>query len=386
MSDQVSTLYVRFFTFCFAAFSLGIGAQQILLCLLFLVGLGQALIGKHRFASAYQGIHSAGIFFAVMLAVVLAHQWMTGFEQRARFHWAFVVMWAISIPLVSCVNWRLVHRALVVVSLPGLIFSLFTLMEPAEFQWALKIESFSMYPRAYGFVSNPITNAEGLVVIAGWTLARLESMGLKERRWMRAHLVISVAIIVLSRVRAGVVGFVAILILHAMFNPRHRKAIGLGILITLAGFAITLPIFGFNSASINERMVLTQHSLELWFNHFWLGIGPDNYAKYPIPETGLTGHAHNTLLGVATEYGLFGLLAFLWFLFHMGKRILALFSTYRLYRGPLPWVTKALCYAFCSFIVFGLFDYNLGDTELLILHGYHWAIALRIPLKHEPLE
>ncbi len=387
MSDQVSAHYVRFFYVCFASFSLGIAIQQIMLCLLILLGLGLSIISSNKFGSSYNGIQSAGLFMGVMLAMILAHQWLSDFEQPASIHWAFVVLWAVNIALIRQVNWVTLHRILILISIPGLLYSFHLLMEPAEFMWALKIESFSMYPRAYGLVSNPITNAEGLVVIAGWTLARLgNGVRGKERKWLIVHIVVSALIITLSRVRAGVIGFALILVVHAILHPKYRKNMMWGLAALLLAFLITIPIFGFNLASIEERVQLTKHSLYILKSHFWLGIGADQFDLFTSPFTTTPAHPHNTLLAVITELGIFGLLAFLWLMFHIARRLLSLSTTYRLSKDSLSWVTTALAYSFCSFIVFGLFDFNFGDSELLIFHGYHWALAFRIPLKHEALE
>ena len=132
MSERTMKLYVRFFYASFASFSFGIATQQIMMSLLIILGTGLTVAGYQRFASAYSGIQSACIFLGIMLALVITHQFLTDFQDQARFHWAFVVLWSVSIPLVRQINWSTLHRILVIVSVPGLLFSMYTLLEPAE--------------------------------------------------------------------------------------------------------------------------------------------------------------------------------------------------------------------------------------------------------------
>lgn len=110
--------------------------------------------------------------------------------------------------------------------------------------------------------------------------------------------------------------------------------------------------------------------------HPWLGLGPEQVGKQftrfippsvprPLPR-GWYGHLHNIYLQYAAERGVFGLLAILWLI---GR---AAFDFLRYLRLPkLNPHVKAILHGAIAVIVAvlaeGLFEYNLGDSEVLTM-------------------
>ena len=375
----------------FAGFSLGIALQQSLLFLFALVQIGFAVFRGAKPASLFGSGRRAAVGLALLLllsAVVANNSYPSG--DPTRIHWALMVFWVIPFALVDEIQWDSLHRMLLWVSVPGLVVSLAWLLQPDEIAYSLKV-GFSHFPRAKGLVSNQITNAEGLVVFACWSLARLDSkLSPRERKWIWTHLILSIFIVAFSRVRSGIIGFAVLFFLHGMLTPHFRKRSLGAMFATLSLFAAVTSVFGFNIASLNERIVYIQGSLELFAQNPIFGIGPNKYNITLENGLRLVEHPHNTLLGIATEGGVLGLCGYLVFMAVLFFQLKALCQAHQASGGPLAWVTRALLYVFLIYHTFGLFDFNFADTELLILHSLHWALiaglAAKLRIPHPPVQ
>lgn len=368
---EMNLLYMAF-----AGFSLGIMLQQTFFILHMLVQIALALFVGNRLGRLYgDGRQWGFIFFAVLLATSAIAAVRFEAEEPARIHWAFTAFWAMSSVLVVRVDWVKLHRFVLAVSVPGMLYSIYWLIQPDEFKWALEV-GFGMYPRASGFLSNAITNSEGLVVIAAWTISRLQTdLSKRERNLLFVHLAVSVLIVLFSRVRSGVVGFFVLFAMLALASPRYRK-LALRALVAIGiVFGLTIAIFGFNTASIERRLLLMERAVALIELSPVVGIGPSRFKEMELANLDAPlSHPHNTLLGITAESGFLGLAAYLAFMGSLAWQLLALWRTHVREQTPLAWVVRALTFAFVLYWLFGLFDYNFADTELVILHGFQWSM------------
>ena len=360
----------------FASFFMGIFTLEV--SFFFLVLYNLVTVTRQRKWGETPSFLAAHLpWLLLMGCMLLSSLWAVASSDGAfDFPWALVALVLLSGEQIRRLDWNLVHRVLVIASLPGLFFSVYHLLQVDEILWAQKV-GYEMYPRASGFLSNPITHAEGLVVLFGWSLARLAGKLDRRERWLIvSQAVLAFLIILFSRVRAGLLGFTLLLLLHAWYSPRHRKTVavvgGLGLL----GLVPILSVFGFNIASLQGRRHLIHHGWQLFLQKPVLGIGPDRFSDYPDPITGLAAHPHNTMLGVLAESGLVGFLAFaacmIWIGIHLWRVVRQWDED-----GPWPWLPRALVSSFLVFWAMGLFDFNFGDTELLLLHGMFWGIVIR---------
>lgn len=371
---------IAIFLWCFASFSMGIIALEASLILLMLFRLLLALVYGQRVEALFgKGRRAALFFFGALILSAAISQFRTPLQQSTTIHWAFVAFWATSPSLLRRLDWAFLHRLLLIVSIPGMIFSIYWLLQPDEIAWALQ-KGFQMYPRAEGFVSNPITNAEGLVIIACWSLARLnQELTAKERNWIWTHLILSLLIVVFSRVRAGLMGFTFILLVNVLISYKNRKTLLLVWLAMAGTFFGTIYIFGFNSASIYKRLDLLQSNLRLFAAHPIFGVGP-NWLRDQNLENSPQMHPHNTLVGIATESGLVGLTTYLVLMGVLVWQLMGLRKRHHSPDDPLTWVVRALSGAFICYWIFGLFDYNFADTELLIFHSLQWSMVVSLTL------
>lgn len=375
----------------FAAMTLGILLQQILFSLFMLSVILSGLFTSMSSSDVFlRSRRWAGIFFAVVVSSALFAQIMRPTDASVKFHWAFVALWAISPLILQRLKFRHLHRTMLLISSFGLLYSCYWLLQPDEIAWALKV-GFSSYPRAEGFVSNPITHAETMLLLACWSLARLvqDDLATWERRLIGLHLLLTTLVIVFSRVRSGMLALVVLLFVYALMSPKIRRRASLAILLISVAAVAAFLWFGFNVASIEERSILIRRAIDMIQQHPLIGIGPDRFDEYFTSADKVTGHPHNTLLGVAVETGLIGLTAYLalmaslvWQLWQLRPSLegvqKALSRELPEHADQYAWVWFALTTAMITYWVFGLFDYNLVDTELLIAHGLHWSLITAI--------
>jgi len=379
---NLSSSRLVLFHLCFASFTAGILLQQSFHFLLFLVSMAAlfrtgwvpgTLLGRGKRAAA-------ALFAAIFLAALLA-QWRFQGHAEFGFHWALLAFWLVTPALVDKANWVLLHRLMMGLSVPGLIYSFYWMLRPDEIAWAME-KGFHMFPRAEGFVSNPITNAATLILIGSWSFARLTSKVARfEKGLIWSHLSLSILIVVVSRVRGGIVGFLFLFVAVALFSEKMRKrSLWMAPLVILM-FLGTWYFFGFNVASIQERLTLIANSWVLIKEYPLFGIGPDHFFSFVLDGGELLGHPHNTVIGITAETGFLGLVAYLSFMVAIGWALFRLYRAYRTDSGPMGWVTKSLILVYGSYWVIGLTDYNFADTELLLAHAFQFATAMILSLK-----
>ncbi len=370
----------------FGSFFMGIFTLQIVFFITVLWNMKTVVAEGDWQPRTWLKRNSASLTLWVFMIISAVYQQASGKGGHFDIHWALYACWLLTYRQVKDMNWSTLHRTLLWASTPGLIYSFYWLLRPEMIEWALGGEGrFSMYPRASGFLSNPITHAEALVVLLGWSLARLQSSpSVKEQRWIILHMAASLMIILGSRVRAGMLGFLALLLLHGLSSPKHRKLCLTMVGAMLVIFPITIMVFGFNTESITERWSLMLHSINLLKDNLLFGIGPDRFSLYPLPDApDISSHPHNTLLGVVTEMGLPGLAFFIGFMAVIAKKLYVLNSRSKEPGGAPAWVVRALIYNFGVFLLLGVFDYNFADTELLIFHGLSWGVITQLAARYE---
>lgn len=237
---------------------------------------------------------------------------------------------------------------------------------------------FGRCARAHGFFSIYMTLAG---VLGAVLLATLPRLGFADRpRWL-ARLVWLVSAIAfgLTFVRGAWLGFAAgLLVILALLR---RRAMVLGAVLVLAAGIFAVPgilarvetIADPADPNARERLFMIQTGLRLAAEHPLFGLGPGGvkraYPDYVPPEAvkRATGHLHNTPLQIVVERGLVGL--GLWLAIFVDFFVRAARVLRRLPRddeGARALVVGALS-AVAGFLVAGLFEYNFGDAEVLLV-------------------
>jgi O-antigen ligase len=129
-----------------------------------------------------------------------------------------------------------------------------------------------------------------------------------------------------------------------------------------------VSIFDLNDPTNRDRRAMLAVGAGMVRDHPVFGVGPEmverEYADYR-PDYGANQtnpHLHNVPVQIAAERGLPALLAWLWFVVVAGRDLVR-----RLWRRESPAVTGAGLAALVAMLTAGLFEYNFGDSEFLML-------------------
>lgn len=118
----------------------------------------------------------------------------------------------------------------------------------------------------------------------------------------------------------------------------------------------------------HERVLLLQSGARMIRDHAWLGVGPNMvqhvYPRYRLPGViePVTPHLHNNFVQIAAERGVPALCIWLWFVTRVIRNLVRVERT----PGQRALASGALA-AMVALLVAGLFEYNAGDSEVLML-------------------
>ncbi len=143
-----------------------------------------------------------------------------------------------------------------------------------------------------------------------------------------------------------------------------------------------------------HRLVTFRTGLRMIEAHPWFGLGPEeigrNFQAYVPADVkqlpvGYYGHLHNIYLQYAAERGIPGLLCILWMI---GLTIWDCFRAVKR-AGPTPSQQRFLLHGAIAVtigvLVGGLFEYNLGDSEVLMMFvsvvALGYAAVRNVPLE-----
>ncbi|MBI3597174.1 MAG: O-antigen ligase family protein [Nitrospirae bacterium] len=193
-----------------------------------------------------------------------------------------------------------------------------------------------------------------------------------------------------SFTRSAWVGLGAGLLTIVLFKERRTMVflmIGLLLAVTVLSLADrafrtrAVSTVKINEGSTVERFEIWGATRDMIKDHSLLGVGIGNFSAVFNQYRDRTGvgphsHAHNTLLQVTAENGLIGLAVYLyvWYAFFREMIRKAIASTDPFVRG----VTIGAIGALVGFHVAGLFEYNLGDSEVATMMWFIVGLGLAV--------
>jgi O-antigen ligase len=231
--------------------------------------------------------------------------------------------------------------------------------------------------RARGFYSIYMTLAGILALAMTAALPRLARLG-RDAWWLAPAWLVSGAGLALTYVRGAWLGFAAgALAVLVGLGRRGLVAAAALLLLGAAAFAL-LPGVGARVRTIGssaddttrDRLAMLEAGRRLVLEHPVLGIGPGQVKRiYPSVATAeamrhSTSHLHNTPLQITVERGLLGLVTWLW-VFVAG--LVRGTAVLRRLSGHDRAIALGVLAAIITFLVGGLFEYNFGDTEVLLV-------------------
>ena len=227
--------------------------------------------------------------------------------------------------------------------------------------------------RPVGLLSHYMTFSGVLMLVVCAAIARLLFYP-KEWIWPAIAVPALLVALVMTQARNAWIGtFVAVCCLLAMRNWRLVAVVpilaALALLVAPASIRNrAFSIFEAKDAASRDRIAMLSMGVAMVRDHPLFGVGPemvnDVYTKYrPATAVNPTNpHLHNVPAQIAAERGLLALAAWLGFV------AVALWNLYRQARhGPAQSVAAAGFAAVIAMLFAGLFEYNFGDSEFLML-------------------
>lgn len=227
--------------------------------------------------------------------------------------------------------------------------------------------------RPVGLLSHYMTFSGVLMLVICATAARLL---LYPKEWIWPAIAMPALLVALAATQARnawVGTFVALVCLMGLRNWR------LALLVPVVGaFALAVAPAGIrqrafstfdpNDPTNRDRVAMLTMGVAIARDHPVFGVGPemidDVYAKYrPATAVNPTNpHLHNVPMQIVAERGLPALAAWLWFVVVSARDLLK-----QVRHGPARAVAGAGLASVVAMVVAGLFEYNFGDSEFLML-------------------
>jgi O-antigen ligase len=121
----------------------------------------------------------------------------------------------------------------------------------------------------------------------------------------------------------------------------------------------------------SSRLAMAFTGFHMIQDHPLFGVGPERiHTEFPRYYQGndlanfYYGHLHNNIVQIAAERGLLCLASFLWFIFEIYAGLGRMLKTAE---PGTRWTILSAIAAVTGFLVAGLFEYNFGDSEVLLL-------------------
>ncbi len=241
--------------------------------------------------------------------------------------------------------------------------------------------------RPEGALTHYMTYSGALMIVACVAAARL-LFGYRDRVWPLLVLPAVLVALGLTFTRSAWVGVcIGMAVLLALRDRRLVAAVplALALAVVLAPTSITdrvYSIFDLKDPTNRDRVAMLKSGVAMVEDHPLTGVGPDQvkavYAKYRVPESvqPLNVHLHNVPMQIAAERGVPALLVWVWFVLAVGRDL------YRRTQQRTG-VTRALAAgalaSLCAMLGAGLFEYNFGDSEFLML----LLVVLTLPFAAE---
>jgi O-antigen ligase len=227
--------------------------------------------------------------------------------------------------------------------------------------------------RPEGAMSHYMTYSGLLMLVICAAAARL-IFGRQGRTWPALVMPALVVALALTLGRSAWIGAsVAIALLLALKDLRLTLLLPLfiALLFAIAPGTVTkrvLSIFDAQEPTNQDRLAMIEIGARIVHDHPLTGVGPNMipyvYAQYR-PDYAINRvnpHLHNVPLQIAAERGLPALAVWLWFIVSL---VVAQFRLYKTERDKVP-AAAALAAVF-AMLAAGLFEYNFGDSEFLML-------------------
>lgn len=369
-----------------AAFiQISIAVSQILLG----IGVLLLLVFRQKLPFPRIWIPLAGLFFWTALADVVSPDPWLGRAQIKKF---FVFLFIPLIYAVFAEQFKKVYYLMLAWTAAATASGLLAIFQFVRSAHASYISYVGK--RITGFESHWMTFGALQLSVLLLLLAQLFFSNRRMPLWTYAGVAILGTAIVLGGTRSIWVGSIpAVLYLVWLWKPRMLLALPIliGLTYLVAPRNVKERALSFTHPhedvdSNRHRIVTFRTGLEMIKAHPWFGLGPEeigrNFETYvpkdirrPLP-VGYYGHLHNIYLQYAAERGIPGLLCVLWFIgMALYDCIRGIFVVARRGRSQELFILQGAVAVTIGVLVSGFWEYNLGDSEVLMMFVTVIALA-----------
>jgi O-antigen ligase len=227
--------------------------------------------------------------------------------------------------------------------------------------------------RARGTLGHYMTYSGLVMLVLGAALARI-LFGARDRLWAALVMPALAVAVSVTFTRNTVVG--ACVAAALLFSLKDFRLFAVLPIVAAVFFAVApaeltsrfLSITNLNDPTNRDRVAMLREGGRMVRAHPWFGVGPNMveplYAEYrgaDAVET-VNPHLHNVPVQIAAERGLPALAIWIWF---VAVVVVDLAREFR--RGTHRALTAAALAAMASALAAGLFEYNFGDSEFLMM-------------------
>ncbi len=243
----------------------------------------------------------------------------------------------------------------------------------------------NLHRRIQGTLGHYMTYSGLLMLVLGAALARV-LFGKGERTWSALVIPALAVAIALSFTRTAAVGACAAAALLLALKDFRLVAIlpvAAAVFIAIAPGTIAAryeSTFNMNDPTVRDRVAMTHIGGRMIRSHPLTGVGPNMVQRLYLDYRGddavekVNPHLHDVPLQIAAERGLPALAIWLWFI------ITVIIDLSRRFRaGDQRFLAAAGLAAVAAMLSAGMFEYNFGDSEFLML----FLILITLPFAAE---
>ncbi len=237
--------------------------------------------------------------------------------------------------------------------------------------------------RISGFMSQWMTYSGLLMLVLVPLVAYAFCLGWRKKWWAAPLCALLALAIYLSETRNAMIGTVAGVVVILLLLRRWSAIFLLAALLAAAYLLSPAGIqqrlrssLDTNDPNTRNRIELFETSLRLIGDNPWFGVGPKNVSIEALRYRGsedypdwMYQHMHNNFLQIAAERGIPGLILWLWFVGALGAGGLAALAhaAGAADAGEGRFAGSAAVGSLAALLAAGMFEYNFGDSEVLIL-------------------
>lgn len=227
--------------------------------------------------------------------------------------------------------------------------------------------------RPQGTLSHWMTYSGTLMLVICAATARL-LYDTRDRGWAAVAMPALVTSLALTLTRSAWVGVFAGV--GTLFLLKDRRLVGVlpivvAVVVAVAPSSVTdrvYSMFDRNDPTSRDRVAMLESGRAMVRDHPFTGVGPDMvshvYPRYRVPWAVQPSnpHLHNVPMQIAAERGLPALAAWLWVIASLVRGLWGMLG-----RTRTPALAAGALAATAAMLAAGLFEYNFGDSEFLML-------------------